>query len=42
MQVFQYFHTHGTFEKSSNATFIALIPKKPGALEIKDFRQLAW
>ena len=34
------FHAHGNFEKSINATFIALIPKKPGALECKDFRPI--
>ena len=42
MKVFHYyFHEHAVFEKSINATFIALIPpkkkKKSGALEIKDF-----
>jgi len=40
MKVFHYyFHEHVVFEKSINATFIALIPKKKksGALEIKDF-----
>jgi hypothetical protein len=37
MQVFHHFHTHETFTKSINSTFIALIPKKPGAVEIKDF-----
>lgn len=36
MQVFSYFHAHGTFEKNFNATFI-LIPKKPRAVEIMDF-----
>ena len=28
MHVFHNFHEHGLFEKSLNATFIALIPKK--------------
>ena len=41
MQVFHQFHEHGTFEKSINATFIALIPKKPGAMEMKDFRPIS-
>lgn len=41
MQVFHQFHDHGTFEKSINATFIALIPKKPGAMEMKDFRPIS-
>jgi hypothetical protein len=29
------------FEKSINATFIALIPKKPGAMEMKNFRPIS-
>ncbi len=37
MAVLHEFHAHGNFEKSINATFIALIPKKTGALECKDF-----
>lgn len=37
MQLFHFFHPHGSFEKSINATFISLIPKKPRAVEIKDF-----
>ena len=41
MQVFHQFHEHGTFEKSINATFIALIPKKPGTMEMKDFRPIS-
>jgi hypothetical protein len=36
--VFHNFHEHGLFEKSLNATFIALIPKKIGQLEVRDFR----
>ena len=40
MKVFHYLHAHGNFEKSLNATFITLIPKKPGAVEIKDFRPI--
>jgi hypothetical protein len=28
----------GKFEKSLNATFVTLIPKKAGPVEIKDFR----
>ncbi|XP_059671014.1 uncharacterized protein LOC132316554 [Cornus florida] len=38
MGTFQEFHSHGTFEKSLNASFIALIPKKGNASDIKDFR----
>jgi hypothetical protein len=41
MAVLHDFHAHGNFEKSLNATFIALIPKKPGALECKDFRPIS-
>ena len=40
-QVFHQFHDYGTFEKSINATFIALIPKKPGAMEMKNFRPIS-
>ena len=41
MTVFHYFHVSGQFEKSLNATFIALIPKKAAAMEIKDFRPIS-
>jgi hypothetical protein len=37
MGVFQDFHTHSKFVKSINATFLALIPKKSGAIDLKDF-----
>lgn len=37
----QIFHSNQTFEKRFNATFIALIPKKPGASELKDFRPIS-
>jgi len=37
----QNFHSQGYFEKSFNATFIALIPKKMGATELKDFRPIS-
>jgi hypothetical protein len=37
MNFFEEFHTHCKFEKSLNATFIALIPKKKDALNIRDF-----
>lgn len=42
LKVFHYFHEHNTFEKSINATFIALIPKKHGALEINEFSFLTY
>jgi hypothetical protein len=41
MGVFQDFHTHRKFVKSINATFLALIPKKPGAVDLKDFRPIS-
>jgi hypothetical protein len=41
MGVFQDFHAHSRFVKSLNATFIALIPQKFGALDLKDFRPIS-
>jgi hypothetical protein len=41
MGVFQDFHTHSKFVKSLNATFISLILKKSGALDLKDFRPIS-
>ena len=41
MAVFHHFHVTSQFEKSLNATFIALIPKKAIAVEIKDFRPIS-
>jgi hypothetical protein len=38
---FEEFHTHCKFEKSLDATFIALIPKKKDALNIRDFRPIS-
>jgi hypothetical protein len=35
--VFQDFHTHSKFVKSINATFLALIPEKSGAMDLKKF-----
>lgn len=35
------FYNKGSFVKSLNATFIALIPKKKGAVEVKDFRPIS-
>jgi hypothetical protein len=37
MGIFSNFHARSKFEKSLNATFIAQIPKKSGALDLKDF-----
>ena len=41
MAMFHHFHVIGQFEKSLNATFIALIPKKAAAVEVKDFRPIS-
>ena len=41
MEVFQNFHTQIVFEKSLNTAFLALIPKKANAMEIKDFRHIS-
>jgi hypothetical protein len=41
MNVFYDFHTRGMFGKSLNATFISLIPKKSGAIGIRDFRPIS-
>ena len=41
MAIFYDFHTHGSFVRSMNATFLALIPKKLGAVECKDFRPIS-
>ncbi|KAF3663695.1 hypothetical protein FXO37_11846 [Capsicum annuum] len=37
----QNFYMEGIFEKSMNATFIALIPKKVGAIELTNFRPIS-
>ncbi|RVW95840.1 hypothetical protein CK203_025840 [Vitis vinifera] len=36
------FHRSGTFERSLNATFLALVPKKGGVEDIKDCRHIRW
>ncbi|WMV09897.1 hypothetical protein MTR67_003282 [Solanum verrucosum] len=41
LKTLQYFYEYQKFEKSLNATFIALIPKKVGASELKDFRHIS-
>jgi hypothetical protein len=38
MRLFHNFHEHGWFEKSLNATFIVLIPKRIGQLEVREFQ----
>ena len=41
MNVFHSFHALAVFEKSLNATFLALIPKKIDAVDVKDFRPIS-
>jgi hypothetical protein len=41
MAVFREFHSKARFQDSLNATFIALIPKKVGAVDLKDFRPIS-
>jgi len=38
---FSDFHAREVFEKSLNVSFIALIPKLPGAISLKDFRPIS-
>jgi hypothetical protein len=37
MAVFRELHGRGNFDKSINATFISLFPKKVGAVDVNDF-----
>jgi hypothetical protein len=39
--VFKEFHSQRKFEKSFNATFVSLIPKKAGVVDIKDFHPIS-
>ena len=41
MDFFEYFHRHSVFERSMNASFLTLIPKKGNAVNIKDFRPMS-
>lgn len=41
MNVLHEFHVQGKFERSLFATFIALLPKKAGVVDIKDFRLIS-
>ena len=40
-KAFQNFYEQEVFERSLNATFIILIPKKKGAKELRDFRPIS-
>jgi len=44
LAIFKEFYQHYKFEKSLNATFIALIPKKNDTSNIRDFKpiRLVW
>ena len=41
MAVFQEFHSKASFQDSLNKSFIALITKKVGAVDLKDFRPIS-
>jgi len=41
MVVFHHFFAKGPFEKSLNATFMTLIPKKNATSEVRDFRPIS-
>jgi len=41
MKVLLEFHKDASLERSANATFIALIPKKGEAVDIRDFRPIS-
>ena len=41
MAVFDEFYASGSFERSLNATFLTLIPKKANAVEVRDFRPIS-
>ena len=41
MAVFEHFHKYLVFERSLNASFLSLIPKKNNAINVKDFRPIS-
>ena len=41
MNVFQEFHSIGIINRSTNATFVCLVPKKSQTLKIFDFRSIS-
>jgi len=42
MAVFKHFHRYSIFERSLNASFLTLIPKKTNAVNIKDFLPISF
>ena len=41
MAFFDHFHRSSEFERSLNASFLSLIPRKNNALNVKDFRPIS-
>lgn len=41
MGTMQCFHDHQVFERSLNAAYVTLIPKKLGAVELRDFKPIS-
>lgn len=41
MEVFYFFYANMCFEKSLNTSFIALIPKKQGASDLRDYKPIS-
>lgn len=42
MNALDHFHQHCYMVRCTNASFITLIPKKKGAIELKDFRPISF
>lgn len=41
LAMFSEFHEYGSFQRSLNATFLTLFPKKASAVEVRDFRPIS-
>ena len=41
MAVFKHFQRYSMFERSLDASFLSLIPKKNNAIDVKDFRPIS-
>jgi hypothetical protein len=41
LAVFVEFYEYGSFERSLNATFLSLIPKRTNVVEVKDFQPIS-